>query len=94
MTATAALVTRLLAVWALIGSDAAATQQQQQQQPPKTNFVVLFADDFGWGDLASYGHPTQERGRIDQLADDGVRFTQWYSSESICTPSRMGLVTG
>ena len=60
----------------------------------KTNFVVLFADDMGWADLASFGHPTQEWGHLDELAETGVRFTQWYSSESICTPSRLGLNTG
>eukprot|EP00662_Eupelagonemidae_sp_cell21_P003350 gene3350-13289_t len=58
--------------------------------PP--NFVILFADDFGWGDLHSYGHPTQERGVIDRLAEKGVRFTQ--CAESLCTPSRAALLTG
>ena len=61
---------------------------------PKTNFVVLFADDFGWGDLSSFGHPTQEPGHLDEMATSGAHFTQWYSAESICTPSRMGLMTG
>lgn len=62
--------------------------------PPKPNVIIFFADDFGFGDLASYGHPTQEFGVIDALAESGVRFTQWYAAESVCTPSRMSLMTG
>ena len=41
------------------------------EQPP--NIVVLFADDFGYGDMASYGHPTQEWNALDDLASEGLR---------------------
>ena len=62
--------------------------------PNQPNFVVLFADDFGFGDLASYGNPMQEFGHLDTLAAEGIRFTQWYSGEALCTPSRAALMTG
>ncbi|XP_071502339.1 arylsulfatase-like [Diadema antillarum] len=61
----------------------------------KPNFVLFFADDMGYGDLASYGHPTQERGAIDDImVKGGIRFTQGYVPDSLCTPSRTALITG
>ena len=58
------------------------------------NFVVLFADDLGWGDLSCYGHPTTRTPHLDALAARGVRFTQWYSGADVCTPSRAAMLTG
>lgn len=59
----------------------------------RPNFVVIFTDDQGWNDVGCFGSeiPTPH---IDRLAKEGVRFEQWYSASSICTPSRYGLLTG
>lgn len=62
-----------------------------QQRP---NFVVIFADDLGYGDLSCYGHPTIHTPHLDQMAAEGMRFTQFYTAASVCTPSRAGLLTG
>lgn len=60
----------------------------------KPNFVVIFADDLGWGDLGCYGHPTIRTPHLDRMAAEGMRFTQFYAAECVCTPSRAGLLTG
>ncbi len=52
------------------------------------------ADDFGYGDLSVYGHPTQEWGPIDNMALNGMRFTQFYATSVFCSPSRVAVLTG
>lgn len=65
---------------------------QAPSRPP--NFIILFADDMGYGDLACYGHPTLRTPNIDRLAAEGTRFTSFYAAAAVCTPSRVGLLTG
>ncbi|XP_018585957.2 arylsulfatase A-like isoform X1 [Scleropages formosus] len=61
--------------------------------PP--SFVILLADDLGFGDLQSYGHPvTSETPALERLANGGLRFTDFYSSSPVCSPSRAALLTG
>ena len=60
----------------------------------KPNFIIIFADDLGYGDLGSYGHPTIKTPHLDRMASEGMRFTQFYVGSSICTPSRAALLTG
>lgn len=57
------------------------------------NILLIFSDDQGVNDVGSYGSeiPTPN---IDRIGEEGIRFTQFYSASSICTPSRFGLLTG
>ena len=57
------------------------------------NVVILLADDLGYKDVGCYGGPVQTPA-IDQLAKDGVRFTDFYSGCAVCSPSRATLLTG
>ena len=60
----------------------------------RPNFIIIFVDDLGFGDLGSYGHPTIKTPNLDRMAKEGMRFTQFYVGSSICTPSRAALLTG
>jgi len=62
-----------------------------QQRP---NVVLILSDDLGYHDLGCYGHPKIKTPVIDQLAQEGVRLTSFYSGATVCTPSRMALLTG
>ncbi|MCJ8165711.1 arylsulfatase [Pontibacter sp. E15-1] len=62
-----------------------------QQKP---NVVFILVDDMGYGDLGSYGQRLIQTPNIDQLAANGIRFTQFYAGTSVCAPSRASLMTG
>ena len=61
-------------------------------QPP--NIVLIVADDLGYGELGVYGQTKIRTPNIDQLAMNGIRFTQFYAGSAVCAPSRSVLMTG
>ncbi len=65
---------------------------QQTENTP--NIIIIFVDDMGYGDLSCYGHPTIRTPHLDKMADEGMRFTEFYVAAAVCTPSRAGLLTG
>ncbi len=60
----------------------------------KPNFVIIFCDDLGYGDLSCFGHPTIHTPHLDRMAMEGQKWTSFYAAASVCTPSRAGLMTG
>jgi arylsulfatase A len=64
------------------------------EEKGKPNIVILFADDLGYGDLASYGHPSVRTPNLDILAREGQRWTDFYVAAPVCSPSRGALLTG
>ncbi|MFT7287865.1 MAG: arylsulfatase A [Halieaceae bacterium] len=72
------------------GTKASSTQAG----PRQPNIVILFADDLGYGDLGSYGHPYNRTPNLDTLAREGQRWTDFYVAAPVCSPSRGALMTG
>ncbi|MEZ5302005.1 MAG: sulfatase-like hydrolase/transferase [Verrucomicrobiales bacterium] len=60
----------------------------------KPNVVLIMVDDLGYHDLGCYGHPSIKTPALDRLAAGGVRLTSFYAGATVCTPSRMALMTG
>ena len=65
-----------------------------QKKAGKTNIVFIMADDLGYGDLGSYGQQKIRTPYLDQMAREGMRFTQFYAGSPVCAPSRCVLMTG
>lgn len=71
-----------------------ALNMQAQNDEQKPNFIIILADDLGYGDVGFTGSTQIKTPHIDALAKSGVTFTQGYVSAPVCGPSRAGLMTG
>lgn len=60
----------------------------------RPNFIFIYADDLGWGDLGCYGHPQLKTPYLDKMADDGLLLTNFYVANPVCSPSRTAVMTG
>ena len=81
----------LLLASVVTGSRAADDRNQRSGKP---NIVFLLADDLGYGELGCYGQQKIRTPHLDQMAAEGIRFTQFYSGAPVCAPSRCVLMTG
>lgn len=82
------MTTRALLLLALTAACATPTAQR----PP--NVLLVMVDDLGYQDLGCYGHPSIRTPALDDLAARGVRLTDFHAGATVCTPSRMALLTG
>ncbi len=86
----AARVLGLALLFALLGAP------RSEGRAYKPNIILMLADDFGYGSINAYGAPEKyvKTPNLDALVNEGVKFTQAYTSGSVCTPTRYGIVTG
>ncbi len=86
-------ITRRTALRALAGASLAAGAAPGQARR-KPNFVFILADDMGYADLGCYGSGRIKTPNIDRLAREGMRFSDCYANAPVCTPTRVGFLTG
>ncbi len=67
---------------------------QSQKKNSKPNFIIIFTDDLGYGDLGTFGNPSNLTPNLDKLASEGQKWTNFYVAANVCTPSRAALLTG
>ncbi|MBL8793965.1 MAG: sulfatase [Planctomycetia bacterium] len=88
---------RLLLRWCCVVGLAAGLGSSASAADPKTappNIVLIFSDDQGYGDLGCYGAKSFKTPHLDRMAREGMRFTNFYVSEAVCSASRASLLTG
>ena len=61
---------------------------------PKPNIIIILMDDLGYGDISCYGALQYQTPNIDQMANEGIRFTNYLSAQAVCSASRAALLTG
>jgi len=68
--------------------------ESNKSNTEKPNVILIMADDLGYAELGSYGQELIKTPNLDQIASEGMRFTNFYSSSAVSAPSRCGLMTG
>jgi len=85
------MLSRLLIVALLFAALSTAAASAAERSP---NFVVIYIDDMGYGDIGPFGAEGYQTPNLDRMAEEGRRFTDFYVTQAVCSASRAGLMTG
>src|SRR5688572_5420804 len=85
-------LTALLILACCLGFAASRLEAAPAPRPP--NIVIILADDLGYADVSCYGAPSIRTPHLDDMAREGLRFTDFYVAAAVCSPSRAALLTG
>jgi arylsulfatase A len=88
------VVIAFLLIWGLSGERSLSASTSENESSSKPNFIIIFIDDLGYGDVGIFGHPTIKTPNLDNMAYEGQKWTSFYVAAPVCTPSRAGLLTG
>lgn len=77
-----------------VSCNSSPLNKQKQEEINKPNFIIIYCDDLGYGDISCFGAKDINTPNIDMIAEQGIKFTEFYSASPICSPSRAGLMTG
>ena len=83
----------LLALFLPVISCSPKTEQKTSKNT-QPNFIIVFIDDMGYGDIGTQGATGWRTPNLDKMAANGMRFTNFYSAQPVCSASRAGLMTG
>jgi arylsulfatase A len=67
---------------------------QSSSNKAKPNFVIIMADDLGYGAISCFGHKEIKTPNLDEMAKQGVKFLDYHSNGTVCSPTRAALMTG
>jgi len=82
------------ALLAIPGCLSGSARKRGNGAPGNPNFVLIFMDDQGYQDVGCFGSPNIKTPNLDKMAAEGMKFTDFYSAASVCSPSRAALLTG
>jgi arylsulfatase A-like enzyme len=85
---------QLLAIILIVSTSCSPKTTEKTSKNSQPNFVLVFIDDMGYGDIGTQGATGWTTPNLDKMAAEGMRFTNFYSAQPVCSASRAGLLTG